>query len=386
MESIQNAEAALLSCVINNPALLAEIETEISEEDFSRGQHRVLFRDIIEMWQKGISIDLMTVINNSKVDNKLINNISDVVLITSNYNEYLKIVKKASKTRKVARLSLEMHRESESLEDVNEFIAKYQQKFMELTETRVSCLQNGEEAIKKYHQVQNSDIKGVTTGLYSLDQYFQMNPGDLITLGAFSGIGKTALGNQIAFNNIVNGLSVLTVSLEMEAEEIIGRIKNSYDLEELYDTNFHIYTPPTTTVQDILATGQQIKYKYGLGLILIDYIQLIRGVDNLKRNEQIAEISRNLKQIARQLHVPILALSQLNAEGLLRESRDLENDSNVTMILDRPDYRKWQSIDYQDDENLDKNYAVLKIKKNRGGETGGTYLRFNPEKQIFDEI
>lgn len=239
-------------------------------------------------------------------------------------------------------------------------------------------------------------VSGIPSGFPSLDMLTGgWQNEDLIILGGKPGLGKTALALNFLLAAAKSSCGVGLFSLEMGETQIMNRlyaIESQIPLEfirsadltksqleqvgeasaRIKGLSIHIDTEAAISVYDLRSKARKTKTKHDIGLVIVDYLQLMRGEAHTKgnREQEVASISRGLKAIAKELKVPILALSQLNKSGEVRESTAIENDASVLMVLDRADYKK---MDHEIDPTM-ANTAQLRIEKNRDGALGDIAL------------
>jgi replicative DNA helicase len=258
-----------------------------------------------------------------------------------------------------------------------------------------------------------SDINGLSTGFVDLDQKLAgMQPANLVVVAGRPGMGKSAIALNIATNVAVKGESVAIFSLEMSKEEIVQRILSSVGQvdskklrngqlgplwQRVVDAAGKMYKAPIfiddssmVTVTDIRAKCRRLKRKRGLALVVVDYLQLLQASTRENRQQEISEITRNLKNLAKELEVPIIAVSQLNRSvesrenrrprlSDLRESGAIEQDADVVIFVYRHEY-------YHPEDQEKKGIAELIIDKHRSGATGTVEMTFQPEFTRFANL
>jgi replicative DNA helicase len=271
-------------------------------------------------------------------------------------------------------------------------------------------------AIEKAEDLQRSGsaVTGISTGFRDLDRKLAgLHPTNLIIIAARPGMGKTALALNMSQNVALNGNTVAIFSLEMSREEVVtrmlcakGRIdsqllrtgrltekdftKLSNAAGALYKQNIYVDDSPGLTVTEIRAKCRRLRRKPGLDLVVVDYLQLMNGSGQENRQQEIAMISRSLKDLARELQLPIIALSQLNRGvesredkrprlGDLRESGAVEQDADVVMFIYRDEY-------YYPEKVESKGVAEVVISKHRQGGVGKVDMTFLPEFTLFADM
>jgi replicative DNA helicase len=381
-----NTEAALLSAIIAEPEIMADVTEMLQPSDFSNQQHIELFKILGKLYENGQGIDLITILNKyqKQKDKIWLNKLSDMVLTATNYQEYMKQIKQNSQRKQLSRVVHSVNYELESGTDLDEIINNAQNKMLALTSQESSTLLTGEQAIKKAIKEKGEYKEGIKTGLYEVDQLVTFKPQNLVTIAAYPGVGKTVFANQIGFSQTKLGKVGIFFNLEMSSTELIQREEmRSGCLDDLYDMKFYVDTKAGMDISHILSTARKVKYQEDkLDFIIVDYIGLITVTGIQNREQQLAYCSRMLKSIARQLNTVVFALSQLNDDGKLRGSRAKEQDSDVVIMVDRPGYRKQKNVTTFG-QQLDVDEAYIIIAKNRGGKTGKVSARFDGEHQQF---
>lgn len=424
----KEAEQSVLGAVfLSKEALITAIEI-LRPEDFYKTAHQRIFQTMVDLYEKGEPVDLVTVTAELQ-DHKLLDEVGGVTYITeiassvptaANIEYYAKIVEEKSLLRRLIHTATKIANDGYSREDdVTEIIADAEKYIMEIGQNRNS---GGFQPIRDvlletYERIEilsqrRGDITGIPSGYTDLDKMtagFQRS--DLIILAARPSVGKTAFALNVAQNVAARANETVAIfSLEMGASQLVQRMicaegnldasrMRSGALEEddwqkltmaigtLAKAPIYIDDTPGVTVQDIRAKCRRLQAERGLGMILIDYLQLIHGRgkgDN--RQQEVSEISRTLKGIARELNVPVIALSQLS-RGVeqrqdkrpmmsdIRESGSIEQDADIVAFLYRDDY--------YDKESENKNVIEVIIAKQRNGPTGTVELAFLKEFNKF---
>jgi replicative DNA helicase len=271
-------------------------------------------------------------------------------------------------------------------------------------------------AIEKAEELQRSgtEVTGISTGFRDLDRKLAgLHPTNLVIVAARPGMGKTALALNVAQNVALGGNTVAIFSLEMSREEVVTRMlcaKGRIDSQRLrtgrlaeadftklsnaagalYKQNIFVDDSPGLTVTEIRAKCRRLRRRPGLDLVVVDYLQLMNGSGQENRQQEIAMISRSLKSLARELNLPIIALSQLNRGvearedkrprlGDLRESGAVEQDADVVMFIYRDEY-------YYPEKLESKGVAEVVIAKHRQGSVGKVDMTFLPEFTLFADM
>ncbi|MGV3011502.1 replicative DNA helicase [Streptococcus thoraltensis] len=430
----QNAEQAVLGSIFINPDVMINVAEHLSAADFYRPAHQVLFRTMSDLFDKGQAIDVLTVKSDleSKGDLQNIGGIGYLTEVvsavpTSTHAEYYaKIVAQKARLRAIIdQLSESVGNAYESDMDIEEIIAKAEQSLIKISQSSSkSSFRPIYDLILESHDKieeranQKSQITGLATGFYDLDKLTTgLYEDNLIILAARPAMGKTAFALNIAQNVAIrSGKPVAIFSLEMGSESLVDRLLASegaiqshhirtgqltrdewerliYAQAQLAESPIFIDDSAGVRISDIRARARKLSQEHdGLGLIVIDYLQLITGSRSDNRQQEVSEISRQLKIIAKELKVPVIALSQLSRSveqrqdkrpimSDLRESGSIEQDADIVAFLYRDDYYR-DKADGQPESNL----TELIIKKNRHGSLGTVKLYFHKEYTKFSSV
>lgn len=414
------AEQAILgSMMVDKDAVIAAVEI-LTPDDFYREDNKEIYSAMIDLYGLGKQIDTITLAEQLKLRGTLekvgnityISTLIDNVPTTSNIESYVNIVEQKAVLRrliKVANNILKMgYNQSE---DVDTIIEQTEKQVFDLIQNRNSksyssikeVLITAFDMIEKMYQNKNK-VSGIESGFVDLDQKISgLNPGSLIIIAARPAMGKSAFVLNIA--NFVaqhQKTPVMVFSLEMSKEEIANRIlaaeaevdsmkiKNGNGLESddwlklgqasgrLSDLPIYIDDTPGLTAVELKAKCRKAKLEKNIGLVVVDYLQLMESKNkSASRQQEISDISRSLKILAKELNVPVIALSQLSRAteartdhkpmlSDLRESGAIEQDADIVMFIHREDY--------YNPETEKKNIAEIIIAKNRSGSTGSVEL------------
>ena len=432
-QSIEAEQSVLGSMLVDKEVIPIVMEI-LKPEDFYRPDHREIYEVVIELFDRSQPIDLITVSERLKLHGKLeliggleyLSNIATAVPTTANVRNYSKIVEEKSLLRKLIRASSDIvDLGFDASEEVSYIIDRAEQGIFDILQKRSS---QGFIPIKdvlvdtfnKLEELYNNKgtITGISTGFVDLDfKTAGLHNTDLILIAARPAMGKTALALNLAQNVAVHSkVPVAVFSLEMSKEQLVNRMLSSEamvdgsrmktgQLEDndwqkvakalgpLSEAPIFIDDTPGVTITEIRAKCRRLKLEHNLGLVIIDYLQLMQGSKSKSENRQqeISEISRSLKMLAKEINVPVITLSQLSRApetrtdhrpilSDLRESGAIEQDADIVMFLYRDDY--------YNPETDKKNIAELIIAKHRNGSTGtvelvwlGQYTKFaNLEK------
>lgn len=426
-----DAERSVLGSLMLDPKAIDIVIDILDSEDFYSPKHQFVYQAMVDLYEKKEPIDVLSISSRLK-DKKQLDNIGgssylaelvNSVPTASNAKHYAEIVHKKSVLRDliessghISQLGYNEENEIDELLDEAEkrifSIAKMstKQRFSNIK----SALVDAWERFDRLHKTKG-EIRGVPTGFSDLDNLLAgLQKSDLIILAARPAIGKSALALDIARNVACNNIPVGIFSLEMSTQSLVdrliaaearvdswklrtGRITDDDDfksirnaLDKLSAAPIFIDDESSVNVLQMRAKARRLQAEHGLGLLIVDYLQLMvprSSSDNMV--QQMTEISRSLKGLARELEVPVLAISQLSraVESRnppipklhdLRDSGSIEQDADVVMFIYREDKYK---------ENSDKkNMAQIMVEKHRNGPTGRIELYFNPEKVSFSSV
>ena len=424
------AERALIGGIFYNQELFEEIKDIVSAEDFYKIEHTAIYKAMEQVYSDSKGIDAILIDeeikkSNSKNKEEILGVLSDILdEITSSYNllEYANLIKEKAMLRRLGNVGAEITqlayndiRPAEDIIDVAESMVLNLSKKI-LKNSIVDMKTAGVDEIMRMERVSDNRGKtlGIPTGFIDLDRMTSgLNNSDLIILAARPAMGKTAFALNLALNAGKEQKNVLVFSLEMPAQQLYQRLlsiesgipqhklKNVY-LEEdewtkltvatlnLSKTSIFVADLPYTNVLEIRSYARKMKSQNQLDLIIIDYLQLIngtgRGGSEFSRQQEISDISRSLKGLARELDVPVIALSQLSRAvesrvdkrpmlSDLRESGAIEQDADIVAFL----YRE----EYYIPETENKGITELIIGKHRNGATGTVKLNFLSEFTKF---
>jgi replicative DNA helicase len=438
-----DAERAALSAVLLDNQALVTVMEMLEPEDFYLDAHRTIFSSMREMFDKGTPVDLITLTDHLQATARLeavggpaaVSVLGGLVSTAANVGHWAEIVKDKALLRRLVNEATGLITEAYGEpEEVEEFLDRAEGKILEISTRQTQTtyrpikplVEETFNILSKMYDGEHS-LVGVPSGFKELDKLtFGFQNGDLIIIAGRPSMGKTALALDIILNaSIVNDKKVAFFSLEMSASQVvmrmlssIGRINSSTlrmgNVKPLWKqiTNAagalgqaSIFVDDSSSLSglEVKAKARRIKAEHGLDLVVIDYLQLLHGSGLKKgrdsREQEIAEISRSLKGMAKELDIPVIALSQLNRApearekgeprlSDLRESGSLEQDADVVMLIHRPGVYEKKEEDKEADDRLTR----LKIEKQRNGPTGVVdlvfikeYTRFEPLEGRYDE-
>lgn len=427
------AEQSVIGAIFLEPQALITAAELLMPEDFYRMAHEKIFRTMIILSDKGQAIDVVTVTEELSAKKELedvggisyLMEIANSVPTAANIVHYARIVEEKALLRRLIRVATSIVEDGYAREDeVEALLAEAEKKMMEVSNRKNAgdfrhikdVLVETYDSIELLH-TKKGDVTGIPTGFRDLDKItagFQRN--DLIIVAARPSVGKTAFALNVAQNVATKtDENVAIFSLEMGAEQLVMRMlcaegnidaqvlrtgaleaedwrKLTMAMGSLSNAGIFIDDSPGIRVNDIRSKCRRLQQEHGLGMIMIDYMQLIAGSGSKpgeNRQQEVSEISRSLKSLARELKVPVVALSQLS-RGVeqrqdkrpmmsdLRESGSIEQDADIVSFL----YRE----DYYDKETENQNMIEIIIAKQRNGPTGTVTLAFAKEYNKFVNI
>jgi replicative DNA helicase len=427
-----DAEMALLGSIMLRPEALFDITDKINLDSFYSEKHRIIFEAMMELFTKRSPIDLLSVSARLKEKgwldqiggNTYLTEIVNVVPSSANIGYYADIVQKKYMMRRLIEASDHISQIGyDENKELEEMLDNAEKKLFDVTNYNTSHkfvplkdeLTEAWERLDKLH-TDGQGMRGIPTGFPDLDHKLAgFQKADLIILAARPSMGKTSLALDIIRQTAVeHGTPVGIFSLEMSSQQLVdrmlaaqsnvdawkmrtGKLSRQDDfesiregLDKLAKAPIYIDDQPGNNILRMRSIARRLKNEKGLGLIVVDYLQLMVPTTTKNDNvvQQITEISRSLKNLARELDVPVLALSQLSRAieqrggrprlSDLRDSGSIEQDADVVMFIHREDKYK--------DESEKTNIAEIMIEKHRNGETGKIELFFNEKKATFQTM
>ena len=442
------AEQSVLGAIIIDPQLMGETQGVLLPESFYRGAHQHIFRAMMHLFEENSEIDVVTLMDQLTSEGTLseaggpqyLAELASNVPTTRNIEYYREIVYKLAAKRNLIRVADQIAKDGYDSElDLDDILSDAERKILELASTRESegfkdirdvlgqVYENAEELDQNSGQT-----PGIPTGYRDLDQMTAgFNRNDLIILAARPSVGKTAFALNIA-QKVATHESNYTVgifSLEMGANQLATRMicssgnvdsnrlrtgtmtdedwnRFTVAVGKLSKTKIFIDDTPGIRITDLRSKCRRLKQEHGLDMIVIDYLQLIMGSGSRmsdNRQQEVSEISRTLKAIARELECPVIALSQLS-RGVeqrqdkrpmmsdIRESGSIEQDADIVAFLYRDDYYNREDGEEDDDggmepvTNDDNGEIEVIIAKQRNGPTGTVKLHFMKQYNKFTDI
>lgn len=429
-----DAETSLLGSILIDSDAIVKIADLIFPADFYDYKNGLIYEAIKQLYEKHSPIDVLTVADQLRANGNLetiggavvLTDLTNYVPTASHIEQYAQLVNQKSLRRRLIKASQDITALSyDETKSLPELIENAEAKLYEVSDKHLkqdivsleTILGESFDRLDELHK-DKGKIRGIPTGFKDLDGILAgLQRSDLFILAARPSMGKTALALNLAHNIATKaGEAVLLFSLEMSKEQLVDRMLamesgvdawalrtgnlTDQDFEligqamgTLSEAQIYIDDTPGITVSDLRTKARREMHQHPLGLIIVDYLQLMSGGSRYNgdgnRVQEISEISRGLKGIARELNVPLIALSQLSRSvesrnpqipqlSDLRESGSIEQDADVVAFI----YRE----DYYNKESERPNITDILIKKHRNGPTGGVELFFEKEKQRFRSL
>ncbi|PKL31607.1 replicative DNA helicase [Candidatus Saccharibacteria bacterium HGW-Saccharibacteria-1] len=424
-----DAEKSLLGAVLIDEETLADISENVTVKDFYEKRHSIIYGGMMRLYEKHSPVDLLTLTDELKRKDELdivggsayLTELTNYVPTSAHAEAYAKLVSQKAVRRRLIKASAEIAEFGYDEETTTqELLEKAEAELFSVSDQSLkqdlvsieSILTESFDRMEELHR-NKGQLRGVRTGYRDLDNMTAgLQRSDLIILAARPAMGKTTLVTNLAYNvATVAKQSVLFFSLEMSKEQLVDRMladasgvdawnirtgnlsdddfgKLSEAMGELAEAPIYIDDTPGVSVLEMRTKARRANHEQTLGLIIIDYLQLMQGSGASQGNrvQEVSEISRGLKLIARELNVPVIALSQLSRSvesrspqipqlADLRESGSIEQDADIVMFI----YREA----YYNPETERENITDLIIAKHRNGPTGKVELYFHPERLRF---
>ncbi len=428
------AEMSVLGSLMLDKDAIIKIADLVRPEDFYKDAHRLIYEMMLELFEEREPIDVLS-LSNKLEEKKEIEKVGGASYLTelvnsvptaSNIVHYAKVVQKKSLLRKLISTASDiLELGYQEAEDVEKILDEAEQKLFKVSQKYVKAdfvpiktyLESAFNRIDELHKG-DKDLRGVPTGFADLDNILAgFQKSDLIILAARPSIGKTSLALDIARHvALKNKIPVGIFSLEMSSDQLVdrmlsaegrvdawrmrtGRLKSGGDEDDfqkigeamgvLSEAPIYIDDSARANVMEMRTMARRLQAEHNLGLIIIDYLQLMEGRSSDNRVQEVSEISRSLKGLARELNIPVLALSQLSRAvesrspqvpklSDLRESGSIEQDADVVLFLYREDREK--------PETPNKNVIQVIVSKHRNGPLGTTNLYFNDNITSFSSL
>ena len=424
------AEQSVIGSMIIDKSAIAQVAEKLTEDYFYRDGHKIIYKSIFEMFKNDMAVDLVTLLEYLKSTDQLekaggvtyITEVSSSVPTTANLSSYIKIVEEKSILRRLIKASTAIIEDSYNKQgEVEGVLDLAEKKIFDIAEKRSTSdfealsdvLERGFLEIERLFN-NKGQITGVPSGFTDLDAKTSgFQKGDMVLIAARPSMGKTTFALNIAENAALReGKSVVIFSLEMPKEQLAYKLlcsEANVDMLKLRTGNLDdkdweniaratgplskakIYIDDTAgvTVMEMRSKCRRLKMEYGIDLILIDYLQLMSGSSSENRQQEVSEISRSIKALAKEMECPVIALSQLSRApeqradhrpmlSDLRESGSIEQDADLVMFLYRDEY--------YNKETEDKNMAECIVAKHRNGPVGTVKMAFLGALSKFGDL
>jgi replicative DNA helicase len=427
--SVEAEESVLGAVLISSDAVDVALE-KLHPEDFYRPVHQSIFEAVSTLFDASEPIDAVTVTEALRRSGQLervggigyVTALSDSVPTASNIEHYVGIVEEHALRRRLLRAGGTVGTLASAVErPIVDVLDEAEQTIYSVSDRRIGeglslidpllfpAIEKAEELSQK-----GAEVTGIPTGFRDLDRKLAgLHPTNLVIVAARPGMGKTTLALNMATNVALRDHAVAIFSLEMSREEMVTRLlcsQGKIDSQKLrsgrltegdftrlsnaasvlYKKPIYVDDSPGLTVTEIRAKCRRLSRRPGLDLVIVDYLQLMNSSSGENRQQEIATISRNLKNLARELHVPVIAVSQLNRSlesredkrprlGDLRESGAIEQDADVVMFIYRHEY-------YHPEATETRGLAEVAVAKHRQGAIGRVDMTFLPEYTLFADL
>lgn len=420
------AEKSLLGSILISDAIFPEILESLKPNDFYEISHQHIYQAMVSLYEKHQPIDLLTITSELRAGKLLkiiggaayLTELTNFVPTASHAKAYADLVEKASVRRRLIAAGTEIIEKAyEEGAEIGELVGSAEKNLFEVSDktTKTDYSPMSELIIDAMDRIEdlskNKDaLRGLKTGFRDLDKKTAgFQKGDLIIIGARPAMGKTTLAQNLAYNiATINKKGVLFLSMEMAKAQIVDRMvadvasvdswkirsgdvsdddfaKISDAFEEMSQAPIYIDDTSSMTILELRNKARRAAHDHDIGIIIIDYLQLLQGSDRYAGNrvQEVTEISRGLKTLARELDIPVVALAQLSRQVTgrddprpvlsdLRESGSIEQDADLVMMLHRVDYY------HQNEEGYEPtNITELLIQKHRNGAVGKIELYFH---------
>lgn len=424
-----DAEMSLLGAILIDQDVIVNVADKVTADDFYDKRHETIFRAIIELYSHHSPIDMLTLSTSLKNSGdldaiggpKYLGDLTNIVPSSAHAEEYAKLIATAAVRRRLISAGAKITKLGfDQAEEVQSVLTKAEADLFAVSQASQktdlvaldSVLAESFDRMAQLHRSKNS-LRGITTGFKDLDRITAgLQKSDLIILAARPAMGKSTFAQNLAYNAASREKkAVLIFNLEMSNDQTVDRMVaeasgvNSWNIRtgklteedfakiseamgEMAEAPIFFSDKPGLSILEMRTMAQRQAHKTPLGLIIVDYLQLMSGSKNYGDNrvQEVSEISRGLKLIARELDVPVIALSQLSRSvearpdrrpmlSDLRESGSIEQDADIVMFLYREDY-------YNPDTER-KHITDLIIAKHRNGPTGNIELYFHPDRLKF---
>lgn len=430
-----DAEVAVLGAMLIDKDAVSKVVEVVDAECFYHEKHVLIFKAMMVMFERGVTIDLVSLSDQLQRDGTLervggmfaLTEISVRTVSSANVEYHARIVLERFLKRQLIKVAGEIAQQCyDETTDALDEVDRAEQRIFEVAEKRLRRSYSGmkkltKDAIERIFSMANGEgdgITGVPTGFTQLDQLLSgLQPSDLVIVAARPSMGKTAFALSVAREASRRGKSVGIFSLEMSAQQLVlrlisadaavglqalrsGRLSNAemHEIVTRVDSlmNAQIYIDDSAGLSPVefRAKCRRMKMEHKIDLVMVDYLQLMHAPKAESREREISVISHTLKAVAKELNIPVIALSQLNRTlearadkrpmlSDLRESGSIEQDADVVMFIHRPEYYKITAFE---DGRSTENIAEIIVGKQRNGPTGDIRLFYQKELAAFHDL
>lgn len=439
LPSNNDAECSILSAMLLSEDILNSVLLELDEDDFFYENNRIIFTTMRDMYEDQIQVDALSLADKLKSSGNLdrvggmgaIARLGEDTFSLSNWKHHAEMLHRDATLRLMIQAAAKIANiASDAPEDTQEVVDSAEKLLMDVTNRDVhDKYQTIEEAVSTLYEdlaemsKQGVHSQGVKTGFPTMDKMFLgLRAGQMVVVGARPGVGKTSFALNLAVQAATNGAQVAFFSLEMTCEEIAQRLVSAYSgvplqdirsaniqasqwnslldaTNELSNLDIMIDDTPGTTITEVRAKARRMLRDKPNGLVILDYLQIVtaaKGSLSDSRASQVSEMSRGIKIMAKDLGIPVIALSQLSRKNEertgkrakrpqlsdLRESGSIEQDADIVVLLDR----SMTPEEAERDDRPDLDTTEFIVAKNRSGPTGIIKMIFMPEQTKFREV
>jgi len=422
------AEMCLLASMMLDKEMCGVAGQLVDRESFYQADHQIIFDVLVKLYEQNRPIDAV-IVREELAKRQLLEEVGGVPYLATILNtvpsaahgeHYAKIVREKALLRQLIGASNDILRDAYAPHETAEIVLdKAEKRIFDIAQKKVSGTISslGEVAMEVYEMLEGANRRGLETGYIELDEMLNgMQNGEMIIIAARPSMGKTAFAmNIVEHVSANNQIPSAVFSLEMSKQQLAQRLlcsraqidaqkvrrgmiaaqdyqKLAMTANELAKAPVWVDDTPGLTIMDLRAKARRLKMQHDIKLIMIDYMQLMDNPGVESRQQQISEISRGIKAVARELSVPVICLSQLNRSSEsrdghrprmsdLRESGSIEQDADVIALLHREDYYRMQEPDFMPD-----NIAEVIVAKQRNGPTGTVKLTFDNKTTTFKNL
>src|SRR5438874_7139977 len=423
-----DGERCLLASMMLDKDMIGQVVQIVDREAFFQADHQIIFDVLVKLYEQNRPIDAV-ILREELIKRQLLDEIGGMSYLAAILNSvpsaahgahYAGIVREKALLRQLIAASNDILRDAYAPHEQAELVLdKAEKRIFEIAQKKVgNAVTHMEEVLHEvFEMIENRGQRGIETGYFELDDMLNgLQNGEMIIVAARPSMGKTAFAMNIMEHVAADSkLPCAVFSLEMSKQQLAQRLMCSraqidaqkvrkgllgpqeyhtlaQTVNELAKAPVWVDDSPGLTILELRAKARRLKLQHDIKLIMIDYMQLMDNPGPVSREQQISEISRGIKAVARELNIPVLALSQLNrqSEGRdghrprmsdLRESGSIEQDADVIMLLHREDYYRMSEPDFQPD-----NIAEVIIAKQRNGPTGTVKLTFINKTTRFENL